>query len=96
SKKQCSAAISLSGTTAGPSSEKPGSYYWRGFLSPVGSARPKNSNNAYLSTHSGAGGKWKGYPVNVGRGAPRGRGDPSGGGAAPRGNPRFLPYYRRN
>jgi hypothetical protein len=27
SKKQCSAAISLSGTTADPSSEKPGSYY---------------------------------------------------------------------
>ncbi len=60
SKKQNSACIPLSGAKPGPSSEKPGNYYWRGFLSPVGSARPKNSNTAYLSTHQGAGGKWKG------------------------------------
>ncbi len=43
--------------------------------------------------------KWKGHPVNVGRGASRGRGDPSRGGSlprGPRGNPRMLPYYRRN
>jgi hypothetical protein len=73
SKKLNSAAISLSGGT-------PGNYYWRGFLSPVSSARPKNSNTAYLSTHQGAGGKWKGYPVNVGRGVSRGRGESSRGG----------------
>jgi hypothetical protein len=69
---------------------------WHPSAARPGSARPKNSNNAYLSTHQGAGGKWKGYPVNVGRGAPRGRGDPSRGGSVPRGNPRFLPYYKRN
>jgi hypothetical protein len=33
-------------------------YYWRGFVSPVGSARPKNSN-AFHRNRS-AGGKWKG------------------------------------
>jgi hypothetical protein len=106
SKKQDSASIPLSGAKSGPSSEKPGNYYWRGFLSPVGSARPKNPNSAYLSTHQGAGGKWKGYPVNVGRGSSRGRGESSRGGhprgdasrgnAPSRGNPRSFPYYRRN
>ena len=99
SKDHSSAAISLSGASAGSSNEKQGKFYWRGFMSPVGSARPKNSNTAYLSTHQGAGGKWKSHPVNVGRGAPRGRGDPYRGGSlprGPRGNPRMLPYYRRN
>jgi hypothetical protein len=27
-----------------------GSYYWRGFLTPVGSARPKNNHAAYMLT----------------------------------------------
>jgi hypothetical protein len=31
------------------------SFYWRGFLSPVGSIRPKNSHAAYMQTHRGGG-----------------------------------------
>jgi hypothetical protein len=62
-----------------------GSFYWRGFLSPVGSARPKNNQAAYMLTHrgggSGGGGKMGGYPVNVGRG---------------RGTRSCPPYYRKN
>jgi hypothetical protein len=54
---------------------------WRGFVSPVGSARPKNKHTAYMNTHRGGGGKLRGYPVNVGQG---------------RGNRYPPPYYRRN
>jgi len=36
--------------------EKP--VFWKGFLSPVGSSRPKNSTQQYKLTHS-AGGKWR-------------------------------------
>jgi hypothetical protein len=56
-------------------------YYWRGFVSPVGSARPKNKHTAYMNTHRGGGGKLRGHPVNVGQG---------------RGNRFPPPYYRRN
>jgi hypothetical protein len=43
-------------------------YYWRGFLSPVGSARPKNSHAAYMQTHrGGGGGKMRGFPANMGQ-----------------------------
>ncbi len=61
-----------------------GSFYWRGFLSPVGSARPKNNHAAYMLTHRGSGGggggKIRGYPVNAGRG---------------RGNRSCPPYYQK-
>jgi hypothetical protein len=62
-----------------------GSYYWRGFLSPVGSARPKNNHAAYMLTHrgggGGGGGKMRGFPDNSGRG---------------RGTRSRPPYYRKN
>jgi hypothetical protein len=51
------------------------SYYWRGFTSPTGSARPKPSVTSYKDSHPG-GGKWKtpsprhyaSYPSARGRG----------------------------
>jgi hypothetical protein len=61
-----------------------GSFYWRGFLSPVGSARPKNNHAAYMLIHrgggGGGGGKMRGYPGNAGRG---------------RGNRSCPPYYHK-
>ncbi len=43
------------------------SFYWRGFVSPVGVGRPHNHRAAYLQSHSnpssakgGGGGKWRG------------------------------------
>ncbi len=59
-----------------------GSFYWRDFLSPVGSARPKNNHAAYMLTHrgGGGGGKMRGYPGNAGRG---------------RGNRSCPPYYQK-
>jgi hypothetical protein len=56
-------------------------YYWRGFLSPVGSARPKNSHAAYMLTHRGGGGKTRGFPANIGQA---------------RDNRSRPPYYRKN
>jgi hypothetical protein len=56
-------------------------YYWRGFLLPVGSARPKNSNAAYMQTHHGGGGKMRGFPANMGQA---------------RDNWSRPPYYRKN
>jgi hypothetical protein len=61
-----------------------GSFYWRGFLSPIGSARPKNNHAAYMLTHrgggGGGGGKIRGYPGSAGRG---------------RGNRSCPPYYQK-
>ena len=57
-------------------------YYWRGFMSPVGSTRPKNSHAAYMQTHrggSGGGGKMRGFPANMGQARDRSR----------------PPYYRK-
>jgi len=47
-------------------SEKGRSFYWRGFTSPVGSARAKNTNFCYKETHPG-GGKWKDQQRNKNR-----------------------------
>ncbi len=37
-------------------------FYWRGFVSPTGSCRPKQHNAAYRASHPGGGGKWKATP----------------------------------
>jgi hypothetical protein len=58
-------SLSAAATPVNPGKQK--TYYWRGFISPVGSQRPKNSHAAYLQSHPSGGGKWKGHPVNVGR-----------------------------
>jgi len=36
-----SASVSVSGPQGGPPGEKPQAFFWRGFVSPIGSARPK-------------------------------------------------------
>ncbi len=51
------------GPSGGNSSK---TFYWRGFVSPTGSCRPKQNNAAFRASHPGGGGKWKGHPVNVG------------------------------
>jgi len=54
------------------------SYYWRGFTSPTGSARPKPSMSSYKESHPG-GGKWKTPPPHRHYGnnqSARGRGKP--------------------
>jgi hypothetical protein len=53
------------------------SFYWRGFTSPVGSARPKNTTSNYKDSHPG-GGKWREPPNRFysSRSAGRGRGKP--------------------
>jgi hypothetical protein len=71
--------------SAGPVSVKPKTFYWRGFVSPVGSLRPSAHASAYKAAHPGGGGKWRAKPTNVGKNATA----PSGGRTAP-------PYYRRN
>jgi hypothetical protein len=76
-----SVASSVPSLSAPVNPGKQCSYYWRGFLSPVGSERPKKLQTAYLQSHPSGGGKWRGHPVNVGRG---------------RGQTRCPPYYRRN
>ncbi len=78
-------AASLVSASAGVRRNK--TFYWRGFVSPVGSARPKQHSAAYLGAHVGGGGKLRGKPITVGRNAGMGR---SGRSAAP------PPYYRRN
>jgi len=51
------------------------SFYWRGFTSPVGSARPKASTHSYKDSHPG-GGKWRDPPNRFysNRSSARGRG----------------------
>jgi hypothetical protein len=58
----------------------PKSFYWRGFVSPIGSERPRNHQARFMLTHqgSGGGGKWN-------RGQNRDRG----------GHNRPPPYYQR-
>ncbi len=63
-----SVASSVPSLSAPVNPGKQHTYYWRGFLSPVGSERPKKPQAAYLQSHPSGGGKWRGYPVNVGRG----------------------------
>jgi hypothetical protein len=55
------------------------SFYWRGFTSPVGSARPKASTHSYKDSHPG-GGKWREPPNRfyANRSSARGRGKPYG------------------
>jgi hypothetical protein len=57
------ASLAVSGT----SGRKKQSFYWRGFVSPVGVGRPYNHRAAYLQSHSNpgsakgvGGGKWRG------------------------------------
>jgi hypothetical protein len=71
--------------SAGPVRVKPKTYYWRGFVSPVGSLRPTAHVAAYKAAHPGGGGKWRSKPITAGKNATT----PSGGHTAP-------PYYRRN
>jgi hypothetical protein len=63
-------------------------FYWRGFMSPVGTARPKNKADAYKQTHGG--GKWDNFkpPNNRGHATTpyRGRGGGGGYGRGKRGN----------
>jgi hypothetical protein len=44
------------GTRDSSTTPQPSSYFWRGFISPVGTPRPKNSTERYHLTHGG--GKW--------------------------------------
>jgi hypothetical protein len=37
-------------------------FYWRGFVSPVGTCRPSNHNKAYLQSHSSHGGRNSAIP----------------------------------
>jgi len=55
------------------------SFYWRGFTSPVGSARPKTSSCSYKESHPG-GGKWREPPNRFysHQSSARGRGKPYG------------------
>ncbi len=39
------------------SGPRPRSFYWRGFVSPVGTCRPNNHNKAYMQSHSSHGGR---------------------------------------
>jgi hypothetical protein len=58
-------------------------FYWRGFVSPVGSSRPASRTAAYLAAHPSGGGKWRNKIVGK-------HADKKQGGRNP---PR---YYRRN
>jgi hypothetical protein len=63
--KKKSASVSIiSGTSRGHGGRGGGkqSYYWRGFVSPIGTSRPKNHHQAYLQSHSGGGGPIKAAP----------------------------------
>jgi hypothetical protein len=56
--KKKSASVSIvSGTSRGHGGRGAGkqSYYWRGFVSPIGTSRPKNHQQAYLQSHGGGG-----------------------------------------
>jgi hypothetical protein len=80
--KSVSAASIVSARPAGTRQK---TFYWRGFVSPVGSSRPASRTAAYLAAHPGGGGKWRNKPVNAGKNA-----DQKQGGRNP------PPYYRRN
>jgi len=57
--EQISPSLSVSGSSR--PGERPREYYWRGFVSPVGSERPVNSF-AYHRNRNAGGGKWKSVP----------------------------------
>jgi uncharacterized membrane protein YgcG len=79
------ASSNVAGT--GEQREKQSTYYWRGFASPVGSARPKFAASRYRQTHGG--GKWRGGPSWRGGGggaSGSGRGSGSGSGRGGRGS----------
>jgi hypothetical protein len=64
--KQNSAGISV------VSGGKQRTYYWRGFVSPVGTCRPANHNKAYLQSHGSHGGRNPAKPPqNTGRKWPK-------------------------
>ncbi len=84
-------------------------YYWRGFVSPVGSCRPSKHSLAYRMSHPG-GGKWKNPPprnpqpsaaaASVASATPAVRGGRGGrGGQVNRGRGKFSrpppPYCRK-
>jgi hypothetical protein len=57
------------------------SFYWRGFVSPVGTGRPTNHKAAYLQSHSKpaagrgtAGGKWRNHGESIHHRTPNGGG----------------------
>jgi hypothetical protein len=64
--KSVSAASIVS---ARPVGARQKTFYWCGFVSPVGSSRPASHAAAYLAAHPGGGGKWCDNPVNTGKNA---------------------------
>ncbi len=73
--KSVSAASIVSARPAGTRQK---TFYWRGFVFPVGSSRPASRTAAYLAAHRGGGGKWRNKPVNAGKNS-----DKKQGGAKP-------------
>ncbi len=73
-------SVSDAGGSHGSHRGGPKSFFWRGFVSPIGSERPRNHHAKFMLTHqgSGGGGKWK-------KGQNRDRG----------GQNRPPPYYQR-
>jgi hypothetical protein len=69
--KSVSAASIVSARPAGTRQK---TFYWRGFVSLVGSSRPASRTAAYLAAHPGGGGKWRNKLVNTGKNATRSRG----------------------
>jgi hypothetical protein len=54
SKKKSASVPIVSGSGSGTGSKSgKQSFYWRGFVSPIGTSRPKNHHQAYLQSHSG-------------------------------------------
>ncbi len=69
--KSVSAASIVSARPAGTRQK---TFYWRGFVSPVGSSRPASRTAAYLAAHPGGGGKWRNKSVNTGKNADKKQG----------------------
>ena len=69
--KSVSAASIVSARPAGTRQK---TFYWRGFVSPVGSSRPASRTAAYLAAHPGGGGKWRNKSVNTGKMLTKNRG----------------------
>jgi len=58
--EQAASFLSVAGRRGG---EKPRDYYWRGFVSPIGSERPTN-HGAFHHNRNAGGGKWKGQSMD--------------------------------
>ena len=71
-KELTNTSVSVAVNVSGSSNASRGGYFWRGFLSPVGTPRPKQFAQSYKQSRQ-AGGKWKRTPSGG-----RGR-NPSGG-----------------